>query len=83
MSKLPKMEAMELVQQPNPFDHEDWFYEVKYDGLKWSGFPEQLSAFLKCTGCGLRAIHGASAARKRLRARSVGNPVFMLPSISA
>ena len=27
------MEAMELVQQPNPFDHEDWYYEIKYDGF--------------------------------------------------
>ncbi len=25
---------MELVQQPNPFDHEDWFYEIKYDGFR-------------------------------------------------
>ena len=25
---------MELVQQPNPFDHQDWFYEIKYDGFR-------------------------------------------------
>ena len=48
---------------------------------KWFGFPEQLSAIVKCIGCGLRVVHGASAAHKRLRARSVGNPVFMLPSM--
>jgi len=29
---------------------------------RWSGFPEQQSAILRWTGCGLRVIHGASAA---------------------
>ena len=34
MTKLPTLEAMELVQQPHPFDHPDWFYEIKYDGFR-------------------------------------------------
>ncbi len=34
MSKLPRMEIMELVQQPKAFSHEDWFYEIKYDGFR-------------------------------------------------
>ena len=41
MSELPRMEAMELVQRPNPFDHEDWFYEIKYDGFRGLAYVEQ------------------------------------------
>ena len=31
---LPKIDAMELIQQSTPFDHHDWIYEVKYDGFR-------------------------------------------------
>ena len=34
MSELPRMEVMELVQQPEAFNHEDWFYEIKYDAFR-------------------------------------------------
>ena len=34
MGKLPKMEAMELVQQSAAFSHEEWIYEIKYDGFR-------------------------------------------------
>jgi hypothetical protein len=49
---------------------------------RWSGFPEQPSAILKWIDCGLGVARRASAARKRLGARSVDNPIFMLPSTS-
>jgi hypothetical protein len=50
---------------------------------KWSGFPEQQSSIFKWIGCGLKVIEGSSAARKRLRARSIGDPIlFMLPLMS-
>ena len=38
MSKLPRMETMELVQQPNPFDHEDWYYDIEYGGFRGLAF---------------------------------------------
>ncbi len=34
MSKLPRMDAMELVRQPTAFSHKDWIYEIKYDGFR-------------------------------------------------
>jgi hypothetical protein len=51
--------------------------------VRCSGFPEQQSSIVKWIGCGLKAIDSSSAARKRLRARSIGDPMlFMLPSMS-
>ncbi len=32
---------MELVQQPKAFSHEDWFYEIKYDGFRGLAYVEQ------------------------------------------
>lgn len=40
MGKLPKMDAMELVQQPAAFSHEDWIYEIKYDGFRGLAYVE-------------------------------------------
>lgn len=39
-SVLPKIEAMELVQQAKPFDHYDWIFEVKYDGFRSLAYIE-------------------------------------------
>ena len=40
MSKLPKMNAMELVQQPKAVNHPEWFYEIKYDGFRGLAYIE-------------------------------------------
>ena len=40
MSKLPRMDAVELVQQSKPFDHADWIYEIKYDGFRGLAYVE-------------------------------------------
>jgi len=31
-SVLPKLEPMRLARRPQPFDHPDWLYEIKFDG---------------------------------------------------
>ena len=31
---LPRMQPAVLVQQPDPFDHPDWIFEVKFDGFR-------------------------------------------------
>ena len=33
MRRLPKIDAMELIQTATPFDDADWLFEVKYDGF--------------------------------------------------
>ena len=40
------MEAMELVQQSKAFNHEDWFYEIKYDGFRGLAYVENGSCQL-------------------------------------
>ena len=50
MSELPRMEAMELVQQPNPFDYEDWFYEIKYDGFRGLAYIEKNPDYSQAEG---------------------------------
>ena len=37
---------MELVQQPTPFDHPYWFYEIKYDGFRALAYIEDSSCQL-------------------------------------
>ena len=31
---------MELVQQTQPFDHDDWLFEIKHDGFRALAFIE-------------------------------------------
>ena len=33
MKLLPKIEPMQLSAVPEPFDHEDWIFELKHDGF--------------------------------------------------
>ena len=40
MKALPKIEPMELVQQPAPFDHDEWLFEVKHDGFRSLAYIE-------------------------------------------
>jgi bifunctional non-homologous end joining protein LigD len=34
MKSLPKIEPMKLSAVPEPFDHEDWIFELKHDGFR-------------------------------------------------
>ena len=31
---LPSLEPMRLARRPQPFDHPDWLYEIKFDGFR-------------------------------------------------
>ena len=37
---LPRMKAMELVRQSEPFDDPDWIFEVKFDGFRALAYIE-------------------------------------------
>ena len=52
MSKLPRMDAMELVQQPTAFSHEDWIYEIKYDGFRGLAYvQDEICQLVSPTNC--------------------------------
>ena len=46
MSKLPRMDAMELVRQPTAFSHKDWIYEIKYDGIRGLAYVQDATCQL-------------------------------------
>jgi bifunctional non-homologous end joining protein LigD len=37
---LPRLEPMRLARRPEPFDHPDWLYEVKFDGFRALAYIE-------------------------------------------
>jgi bifunctional non-homologous end joining protein LigD len=37
---LPKLRPMRLAQRPQPFDHPDWIFEIKYDGFRALAYIE-------------------------------------------
>src|SRR4026208_2370053 len=37
---LPKLRPMRLAQKPQPFDHPDWIFEIKYDGFRALAYIE-------------------------------------------
>lgn len=39
-TKLPKMQPMPLVRQPEPFDDPDWIFEVKFDRFRALAYVE-------------------------------------------
>ena len=36
----PKLEPMRLARSPQPFDHPDWLYEIKFDGFRALAYVE-------------------------------------------
>ena len=41
MKPLPTIELMELVQQTQPFDRDDWLFEIKHDGFRSLAYIEK------------------------------------------
>src|SRR5262245_60265008 len=39
-SVLPSLEPMRLARRPQPFDHPDWLYEIKFDGFRALAYIE-------------------------------------------
>src|SRR5215831_12566450 len=37
---LPRLRPMRLAQRPQPFDHPDWIFELKYDGFRSLAYIE-------------------------------------------
>jgi len=46
MSDLPNIRPMRLPRRPEPFDHVDWIFEIKYDGFRALCFIEHRAARL-------------------------------------
>jgi bifunctional non-homologous end joining protein LigD len=40
MSMLPRMSPMRLARVPEPFDHNDWIFEIKFDGFRALAYVE-------------------------------------------
>lgn len=37
---LPRLDPMRLARRPEPFDHPDWIYEIKFDGFRALAYVE-------------------------------------------
>ena len=40
VSKMPTFQPMRLARRPEPFDHPDWIYEIKFDGFRALAYVE-------------------------------------------
>ena len=47
---LPKLRPMRLAQKPQPFDHPDWIFELKYDGFRAIVFVDGSDVVIQSRG---------------------------------